>query len=99
MCVPFEPGTVDERRPANGDLADIIWQRVFGSDGSQECVPAYDGVSEMLVGGDQGIPSAILGAWSKVRSRGISPIAPLRAFTRSRTSWSSGARSVGGLGT
>jgi hypothetical protein len=39
--VPFEPGLVDEGRPANGDLADVVWQRVFGSDGSQECVPAW----------------------------------------------------------
>lgn len=34
MCVPLKPGLIDKSRAANGDLADVIRQRVLGADGA-----------------------------------------------------------------
>lgn len=34
MCVPLKPGLVDQSRAADGDLANVIRERVLGADGA-----------------------------------------------------------------
>lgn len=66
----------------------------------------YIGVQCSAVGGEgvwlrrveeRNIPSAILGACRRARSRGMRPFSPRRACTRETTAWSSSGRLVGGL--